>query len=530
MASKTDDPKAVAPPSTGERTLPRWAPALAVLAASLALLLGLYRETAFSLVDIWWRSETFAHGFVIVPISLYMVWTRRQELAGLTPRPSLWGVVPVVSAAALWAVARIADVLVVEQLAFVALVPALVVTTLGLRVAWAIAFPLAYLVFAVPMGEDLEPPLMDFTADFTVWALQLSGIPVYVEGRFLALPTGNWEVAQACSGVRYLIASVALGTLYAYLTYRSPWRRLAFIALAVVVPILANGVRAFGIVLLGHLSEMRLAVGIDHIIYGWVFFGLVMLLLFSVGSLWRDRDFAGEAAAAARGPPTPAAPMPVLALLLGAVPAGLALVAGPAVAAGWLERPVDRSGYSVTLPAARGGWAGPLPDPEPWSPGFAGASDTVHGLYRMGGGAVRGYLVHYRHERQGAELINSQNRLYGGDLWQLMTETRGVPEGVERAVLQSQVRGPGRYRLVWSWYDIAGESTADPRVGKLLTVWSRLAHRPQGNSLLALVAEFDHRPEEAEALLRQFLADHPGWPAIGTRGAAFGPDHPVAGR
>ena len=140
----------------------------------------------------------------------------------------------------------------------------------------------------MPFGEALIPPLIDFTADFTVTALQLTGIPVYREGSFFTIPSGNWSVVEACSGLRYLIASFTLGALYAYLTYRSLKRRLIFIALSVIVPIIANGVRAYLIVMTGHLSDMSLAVGIDHLIYGWVFFGLVMLLLFWAGSFWRE--------------------------------------------------------------------------------------------------------------------------------------------------------------------------------------------------------------------------------------------------
>ena len=97
-------------------------------------------------------------------------------------------------------------------------------------------------------------------------------------------------MVEACSGLRYLIASFTLGTLYAYLTYRSLARRLVFIALSLIVPIVANGIRAYLIVMTGHLSDMQLAVGVDHLIYGWVFFGFVMLLLFWIGSFWREDD------------------------------------------------------------------------------------------------------------------------------------------------------------------------------------------------------------------------------------------------
>jgi exosortase A len=147
------------------------------------------------------------------------------------------------------------------------------------------------LLFAVPFGEFLLPPLMEQTADFTVFALRATGIPVYREGLYFTIPSGNWSVVEACSGLRYLIASITLGFLYAYLTYHSIRRRAIFVVVSVIVPIVANWLRAYMIVMIGHLSSMKLAVGVDHLIYGWLFFGLVMLILFWVGSFWRE-DFA----------------------------------------------------------------------------------------------------------------------------------------------------------------------------------------------------------------------------------------------
>jgi exosortase/archaeosortase family protein len=104
-------------------------------------------------------------------------------------------------------------------------------------------------------------------------------------------------VVEGCSGVRYLIASITVGTLDAYLNYTELRKRILFVLLSIVVPIIANGLRAYMIVMIAHLSDGRLAHGIDHFIYGWVFFGLVILLLFWLGSFWRDETPVGVAAA-----------------------------------------------------------------------------------------------------------------------------------------------------------------------------------------------------------------------------------------
>ena len=98
--------------------------------------------------------------------------------------------------------------------------------------------------------------------------VRMSGVPVYNDGLYIFLPSGNWLVAEACSGIRYLLASFTLGCLFAYLSYQTAAKRLLFCLASIAVPVLANGLRAYIIVMLGHLSDMTIATGVDHIIYG----------------------------------------------------------------------------------------------------------------------------------------------------------------------------------------------------------------------------------------------------------------------
>ncbi|MDX1656471.1 MAG: exosortase A, partial [Candidatus Competibacteraceae bacterium] len=358
-----------------------WPMALSATGIMLLLLLALYWPTALSMAEIWWRSDTFAHGMLVVPIVLYMIWIHHRQLLGLTPRLQPRGLWLIAALGMLWLLARLADIQVVQQLALVAMVPALVLTLLGREVAWALAFPLGYLFFAVPMGEGLVSPLQDFTAWFTVKALQLTGIPVYWEGWLIQLPSGDFEVAEACSGMRYLIASLALGCLYAYLTYRSLWRRLAFIAFSAVVPIIANGLRAYGIVMLAHLSDRRLAVGVDHIIYGWVFFGLVVLVMFWVGSWWREPQAQGEDQSVS---PPAWTDFPLVGRRLLVLPAAVGLLlAGPLLALESRSQNI-RAPLTLTAPPAPAGWEGPLPPAtQQWLPAFQGADAQLHRVYRL---------------------------------------------------------------------------------------------------------------------------------------------------
>ena len=179
-----------------------WPQVLGLLLLSGVALLGLYYPTAFSMVDTWAHSSTYGHGFLILPLSGYLVWRQRYRLSGLVPRVNLWALLLLGGLAGVWLLSDLIAVLVVQQLALVAMVAGMVWAITGTQVTSVLLFPLAYLVFAVPVGADLVPLLQDFTAFFTVTALQVSGVPVFWEGRYLTTPSGSWHVAEACAGVR----------------------------------------------------------------------------------------------------------------------------------------------------------------------------------------------------------------------------------------------------------------------------------------------------------------------------------------
>ena len=236
-----------------------WRSALPMLVLLLAAILLLYRETGMAMAQVWWTSDTFAHAMLVPPISLWLVWRQRERLTALTPRSQPWVLLPLLAVAALWLAADLVAVNAPAQFALVTLVILAVPAVLGLEVALAILFPLLFLYFSVPFGEFMLPTLMQWTADFVVMALQFTGVPVYREGLQFVIPSGRWSVVEECSGVRYLIASFMVGTLFAYLNYRSWKRRLAFMLVALAVPLVANWLRAYIIVMLGHLSGNKIA-------------------------------------------------------------------------------------------------------------------------------------------------------------------------------------------------------------------------------------------------------------------------------
>ena len=513
---KPDAPQLALREATGTY---RWRTAAGLLVMTVVLTLWEFRDTAASLGAIWWRSETYAHGLLVVPVAAWLLWQRRDRVLRAQPRAQPWALLLLFAAGGLWALGRLGAVLSFEHFALYFLLLGgawLVAGTDALRRA---AFPVGFALFAVPFGDFLVPPLQDFTAHFTVAAVRLTGVPIYREGYDLALPSGNWRVAEVCSGLRYVIASVVLGVLYAHLTYRSRWRQAAFIGVSLVVPVLANGLRAFSIVMIGHLSGMRLAVGVDHLIYGWVFFVVVMMALFAIGAVWReDRPVTAR--------PTPAtldelgAPLALptqstrAAALVVLVGIATLLVWPPVVR--WLEVRNDHAAPILSPPQVAGWQAVDAPFTS-WEPHFESPPARAIGAYESTGGPVGLTLAYYNNQAQRGELVSWRNTLADRAKLTWGETDRGLRRvrlrgGATVEVREALLHGGGPSVLAWTWYWTPARSTASPALAKLLGTAGRLLGRGDDAAQAVLYVPIENQPEDAAQRLEQLIAD--AWPVV----------------
>ena len=494
-----------------------WRIALPVLLLVLAGLLWTYRETGLAMVGIWHRSETFTHAFIVPPISLWLIWRRRGLLAQVAPSPSWWFALPLALAAAAWLLGQLVAVNALAQFALVAMLVATVPLLLGSQVARLLAFPLGFLFFAVPVGEFLMPVLMESTADFTVAALRLTGIPVYREGQQFVIPSGNWSVVEACSGLRYLIASVMVGTLFAYLNYATLRRRLVFIAFATLLPLVANWLRAYMIVMIGHLSGNRLAVGADHLVYGWVFFGVIMMAMFMIGARWADASVSDEGlpnTAMTTAQDRPVWPAALLALALLALPVVVENRLG-AVQAG--SRAVDVQ--IGDLP----NWQREPAAPSGWRPVFSNPAAEIHSGYSQGSAPVGLHVAYYRLQGYDSKLISSSNVLVQSDDKQwthVASETSAVEFGGRQLLVRaSELRGSatpgvsGERLRVWQFYWVGGQLTISPVEAKLYGAWHELSgHGYDAAYVIVYTRKEADNGADADRLLARFMRDN--WESI----------------
>lgn len=489
-------------------TLDIWKRQGVILALSLILLFALYYSTFESMVSIWLRSDTFAHGFIILPISLWLIWRIREQLIATEPKVNYLGIVLLLGAGAVWLLANYVGVLVIEQLAAVMMIPALVFTLLGWGTTVAMLFPLFFLFFAVPLGEELTPYLIDFTADFTVALIKLTGIPIYREGNFFQLPTGNWSVVAACSGVRYLIASVTLGVLYAYLTYQSPLKRTVFVLFSFIVPIIANGFRAFMIVMIGHFSDMQLATGVDHLVYGWVFFGIVIAIMFYIGSFWRDEEVivAKSGVNLKLGNLSSELNSARIVMLL----AGLIMIVWP-IKVQLEQQAFSLDGVAQIDVAAPKGWTQGAAGIG-WKPAYQGLDRQFSGIYKNAAGEeVELFIGYYAEQRQGAELGNFNNVLVTeqDEIWRVVgSRASGVALAAEGIRVPLAVLSSKQSRLVSAYfYYVDGEIVTSKYQTKLLQIKAKLMGGRNDGAVIALNTETRDNDAPAVALLERFAAE-----------------------
>ena len=266
-----------------------WLTATIVLAAGLSFLGLLFQDEVVAAVKVWIDSRTYNHCFLVLPLVVYLTWCRRGAIATMLPNPTEWFVLGAIPVAACWFIAERIGVMEVRQFLVLAFVQVLFVSVLGWRLWRALSASLLFLLFLIPFGEYLEPILQGITLRFITVGLDILGIVNITNGVTIEIPEGSFSVTEACAGLRFLIASIAFGGFYACLMYTGALRRFLFMVASTIVPVIANGLRALGIVLLGHYLGSAEAAATDHILYGWLFFSLVTFLLIVIGLPFREQ-------------------------------------------------------------------------------------------------------------------------------------------------------------------------------------------------------------------------------------------------
>ena len=455
-----------------------------------------------SAIQIWSISEIFQHCFFVIPGAFYLLYQERSALAKLPLQPTFWALPILTGQIAVYVLGLAGDIQILMHLAAFTMLPTLIWAVIGNRAAYHLIFPLSFMLFAIPVGEELIPVLQEVTADISVYFSQLTGVPLYRSGLFIEIPEGRFLVAEACSGISFFIASIVIGNLYAYMNLRSAKRRVLFVALSIVYPILANAVRVYGIILTGHLTDMQHAVGADHLIYGWFFFSIVIISLILLGELFRrgdtvptvsDNELGQESTqfntnlSQQRNVLSPdnhsdlqhtnvvsSSRLPFYGLIFLLVAGGLW---GMAVTDKVAE---PKASYSV--PFVQANVLHRSSTKTPWQPSFSQYAAQQMSSFSGKHGPYEVFQVSYDGAK--GELVGFQNKLYSQKRWTLEALLRsqtGLPINVQQITSVNSEK-----RIVYFAYWFAGKFYTSKTKVKLVQTFAALVHQSGAMRLLAV--------------------------------------------
>ncbi len=280
----------------------------------LVAVLGLlYASVVRLLVWQWYNDADYSHGFLVPLLSAYLIWQRRDKLRAIPRRPSPWGMVIVLCSLGLLLLGSLGAELSLARISMLGTICGLIVYFAGGAVLRAMAFPMAFLLFAIPIPvvvyNEIVFPLQFIASRFATKVLEILNLfPVMREGNVLVLPHMTLEVVEACSGIRSLMSLLALAAGYGYLVERSTAVRIFLIIAMVPLAIISNGTRVMITAIMATYLGRQAAEGFMHEFSGWVIFVVataLFLLLHSIISFVRkkmgwDKDHNDRQALAAK--------------------------------------------------------------------------------------------------------------------------------------------------------------------------------------------------------------------------------------
>lgn len=451
----------------------------------LMLAFVLYQQTALYLVSIWNQLAIgeYAHGYLVLAISVYLIYTLKNKLSVLTPCPQYRALLIVIAASTLWMVAALVDVEMLQAASFLILILAIVWSVLGNQVIQLLAFPILFIAFAIPIWFPLSPVLQNITADAVFGAIRLLHVPAFRQDNMIILPAGSLSIEEACSGLRYLLAALTLGTLYAYMNYSALRARLIVVIIAASSAILVNILRVFIVVYLGYTTEMQHPLVDDHLTLGWYLFaGLTTILLFVDAWLHKKRlSVQSNSLLMQNGIKTSKHKQSNRHYFIFAVITGLFISIAPVVV--YMSNLPSSNIAEIStpqLPHKAGNWIQTLPNNSSWTPVYHGAINQKQ-TYKKNQNKIELYMGYYPAQKQGKELINDLNSISSKGGWHTVYP-RPLLQNIDgqQVLEQALNNGTKNQRLVWYWYNVAGRVTTNKYEAKALQVLGLLTGKSWG--------------------------------------------------
>ncbi len=429
-----------------------------------------------ALGQLWVESADYQHGLVVCAAVIYWLVRLRGQIDATQTSAvpaALPGLLLILCG---WVVAYRGNSELLQQALLPALLLAGTFAALGRHAARVLLLPFASLYFAIPIWDHLVPLLQGVTTVVVEQALALLQVPTVVDGSHVTIPEGQFVIADACSGKRYLVAAIAFAVIGGTARGLRPARLAAVVAIAIALALVINWMRVATIIYAGHVSDMQhYLVATDHLTFGWLLFmpllGTVTLCIRHFG-----RNFSAPAVVEQPSATRVAYTAWIWALALLGLP--LTLTAADSDAA--LKIPALKE-----LPVTTGAWQGPLPPNSQWQPEYRSVAAQHRSRYEGVEGSVDVYVNVYGAQRQGQELIFVGNSVTPGSEWSV----RGMTSQIDSPLAMLVARHTSGSRwVIAQTYRVGDKITSMPALVQLY-YGARAIWRPVPAGTVALASE-----------------------------------------
>lgn len=357
----------------------------------------------------WAESTAYAHGYLVAAVALGWLIFNASRVPAIQASPAIWPTVLLAGVILTWMLAWKANNAMIQQLLAPIVIWLAMASAMGFTAAKRVAAPIAYLYFAIPIWDQLIPLLQNITILASETLLAWIGVPAVITNTIVTIPEGWFEIAESCSGVAYLMVSLALATLFILLNDMRGKRAVMFIIISAALALVANWIRVITVIYAGHVTQMRhYFVAREHGSLGWFIYIVLLLVIYWVGSrLLTDHE--PEAKTATTDTDSPIAPS------RHALARALLVLAVPLVAVTYVNASTPPTTRGIIQMPTLGshGVAGPIKSSAAWMPEFEGASAQTRAAYDIDGTRIEVFVAEYSSQRQGAELVGGNNTLIG---------------------------------------------------------------------------------------------------------------------
>jgi len=498
----------------------------------------MYWQTWVFSILYWWGSSTYGHGILILPLSAYLVWSKRSELVSDQNSPSIPGLIILFCFCIGWWLGYAVDVEIVSQLALIGILVGIFWVVKGWKITVAFLVPLLLPILALPLWSPIVPFLQTLTTQVVSTALQWINVPVYVESHYIQIPEGKISIEEVCAGLRYLLAAITVALVYDYLYISKLKNKIIFIAIVIVLSLAVNWIRVFTVILAGHLTNMTHTLVRDHADFGWWLFAFTLIPIFWLGGLLVKKE---QKIKSHSGVQIDNSPDDSKSSKSSQNDSGIAIQSDNAgiqsersansifIITFILILVVPLSGFymkaqakeaSVNIknrlaaPQAKGAWIGPSPVPIDMqeinlNPTYKGADEELSLVYKKESAKIVLYLAKYHYQEQNKELIADANSPFDTSSWLLMSRTARelkLPNGKVLNFVESVVRNnTGKTNIIWYWYSIAGLSINNSAFGKLMQLKDIISIHKNGSSVVVLALEANHGIDVARKSMKDYV-------------------------